>query len=172
MGSITIRIDDETKAQAEAELAQLGVSHTEVITGVYRYIIRYHRLPFSEDDTALALMKTRLAELAPLADALNSSLQQNGYISTSGRDAVVTLLNRFGTDLDANYAGMKRASNNFLHPAWTDAMQAAKGLSYMLTLTARKQGRPGQLTFDDTREISKVVGHLISNNEFINGDKA
>lgn len=171
MGSITVRIDDELKAQAEAELAQLGVSHTDVIIGIYRYIIQHHRLPHSEDDTYLALMKKRLLELTRLVEAMQRNLQKNGHISTSARDAVVALLDRFGIELDANYEAMKRASEGYLPSAWTEALQAAKGLSYLLTLTSVKRDKLSGLEFRNSKEIDKAVLHLISSNEFINGEK-
>lgn len=44
--SITVRLDDQLKAQAEAVLDELGVSSTQAITHLYLYLVQHERLPF------------------------------------------------------------------------------------------------------------------------------
>lgn len=46
MKSITIRLDDELKAQAETALARLEVSPTQAITHLYLYLAQHGHLPF------------------------------------------------------------------------------------------------------------------------------
>ncbi|HHD8103971.1 TPA: type II toxin-antitoxin system RelB/DinJ family antitoxin [Salmonella enterica] len=44
--SITVRLDDRLKAQAEAVLEELGVSSTQAITHLYLYLAQHGQLPF------------------------------------------------------------------------------------------------------------------------------
>ncbi|WP_048786975.1 type II toxin-antitoxin system RelB/DinJ family antitoxin [Pantoea vagans] len=46
MKSITVRLDDELKAQAEAALARLEISPTQAITHLYLYLAQHGQLPF------------------------------------------------------------------------------------------------------------------------------
>ncbi|MEZ0585532.1 type II toxin-antitoxin system RelB/DinJ family antitoxin [Erwinia sp. STN24] len=46
MKSITVRLDDELKAQAEAVLEHLGVSSTQAITHLYLYLAQHGQLPY------------------------------------------------------------------------------------------------------------------------------
>ncbi|WLS81159.1 type II toxin-antitoxin system RelB/DinJ family antitoxin (plasmid) [Erwinia pyri] len=44
--SITVRLDDQLKAQAEAVLDELGVSSTQAITHLYLYLVQHRQLPY------------------------------------------------------------------------------------------------------------------------------
>lgn len=46
MKSITVRLDEELKAQAEAVLARLEISPTQAITHLYLYLAQHGQLPF------------------------------------------------------------------------------------------------------------------------------
>lgn len=46
MKSITVRLDEELKAQAETALARLEVSPTQAITHLYLYLAQHGQLPF------------------------------------------------------------------------------------------------------------------------------
>lgn len=46
MKTITVRLDDELKAQAESALAELEVSPTQAITHLYLYVAQHGQLPF------------------------------------------------------------------------------------------------------------------------------
>ena len=47
MATINVRIDDETKTEAEKVLKELGISASSAITMFYRQIIREGALPFT-----------------------------------------------------------------------------------------------------------------------------
>ncbi|HFQ7030048.1 TPA: type II toxin-antitoxin system RelB/DinJ family antitoxin [Yersinia enterocolitica] len=45
---LTVRIDDRLKKQAEANLAQLGLTATDAVTQLYRFIAEHGRMPVTE----------------------------------------------------------------------------------------------------------------------------
>jgi len=68
MASINIRIDDDLKARAYRELEKLGVTPSELVRQVLRYVAERGELPFkpvlmTEDDEALiATARKRITE--------------------------------------------------------------------------------------------------------------
>ncbi|MFV9671440.1 type II toxin-antitoxin system RelB/DinJ family antitoxin [Pantoea sp. KXB25] len=46
METVTVRIEDHLKAQAEDVLARHGVSPTEAVNHLYLYVAQHSRLPF------------------------------------------------------------------------------------------------------------------------------
>jgi len=159
MGSITIRIDDEMKAQAEAELTNLDMTHTDVIHGLYKFIIRYKRVPFSSDEHALTLMQERLAVVSDIASNMNLIIETKNEFSTAEIKSFIALLDRFTTELESNWTAMKRASGKNFSSYWLDALQSAKGVSYFLSMTGKRRGHI--LTFSETGEIKIAISRLV-----------
>lgn len=66
MASINVRIDDDLKARAYRELEKLGVTPSELMRQVLRYVAENGQLPFEpvrmidDDEALLATMRERL----------------------------------------------------------------------------------------------------------------
>lgn len=168
MGNLTIRIDDKLKLQAEEEFTQLGVSHTEVVISLYRYIIEKHRLPYLTDEDAMNAMKARLIEVVQLASGLSINVQETGRVNKFACEALVIVLERFTKELESNWAAMKSASRGYLSTEWTKALQSAKGLSYLLTMTSSRCDGSYREFALTSEEIAKVVQFLVVSNKHIN----
>lgn len=138
--TVTVRMDEDFKAEAEAEFTLLDVSHTDVIHGAYAYIIRHHRLPYTTDGETLDAMKARLERVAGAAAEIVTKMGTKPELSTTEREAYVGLLDRAAMELDANWFVLKRAKGGFLPERWHEVLTATKGLSYLLSMTWDRQG--------------------------------
>lgn len=167
--TVTVRMDEAFKAEAEAEFAQLGVSHTDVIHGTYGYIIMHHRLPYASDAEALATIKSRLAEAADLATNLGRTIGSRREFGSAESQSVVALLNRFTMELESNWLVLKRARGGFLPERWHEALAAAKGLSYLLAMTWERAGAklPAIRSYREPDEIVRACEVLTTRNAAI-----
>lgn len=161
MGGLTIRIDDVLKKEAEQEFAKLGVSHTDVITGTYQFVVQNHRLPYVEGEDVMFLMTDKLTSLSVMVEGFIVNVQELKFVSEAFWDSIIESLNRFTSELESGWITMKKACNGHIPPEWTYVLQSAKGLSYLLSMTASpcKGGR--HVKFENLSEIEKASGILI-----------
>ena len=73
MGTITIRVDDNLKAESYQALQELNMTPSELLRQTLEYVAQNHKLPFKpvlldeEDQALLELARHRLSEPQPVA---------------------------------------------------------------------------------------------------------
>ncbi|HEN3280914.1 TPA: type II toxin-antitoxin system RelB/DinJ family antitoxin [Yersinia enterocolitica] len=180
MATISTRIDDVLKSQAEAIIKTYGSNPTEMITMLYQHIVEHERPPFimrrydlNENDIQKAINNAFNAAFFYLKDIFYT-LYETGCIKSVAVDEVMKLVYKFSsvihTEDAAQYLSSLKSHNSYdTYNYWVNIV----GDLYLISSYLVAGSRDAEKRITDEHEYLVLPVHIIQlySNEFITFDK-